>query len=282
VLLKILKDSELCQRDCANLRLVCTHWLPYATEAFGEKCFNGGLCLSPSAADLVFLAALCSSQLGPYLSSVHFAHAGKHRAHQKIKGSNPDYSTIRIISFGNRFEAPFALRTFEKMLHQLKHLETIIFDTGKPKNGNRLYIPRKLFSQYKAGVVARYEGREMMDTILSSITSDRLTKLIFTSNIASYQTLEGLLARHRGTVRRLAIRSCKLIGGTWIDLLQWISHNLPSLEYLVLKNLRELRRIGTSNNYDDSAMMWETSVTTTGKKNIDTYIATLGEGDTSD
>jgi hypothetical protein len=30
------------------------------------------------------------------------------------------------------------------------------------------------------------------------------------------------------------------------------------------------------------AMMWEMSVTTTEKKNIDTYIAILGEGNTSD
>jgi hypothetical protein len=186
VLLKILKESELCQCDCANLRLVCKDLSPYATEAFGEKCFNGGLCLSPSTADLVYLAALCSSQLGPYLLSVHFTHAGKHRASQKIERTNPEYSAIRIIGFGTCLEAPFVVRDFEKMLQQIKHLETIIFDIGKLKNGNRLCIPRKLFSQYKPGVVARYERREKVDTMVSSITSDRLTKLIFTSNIASY------------------------------------------------------------------------------------------------
>jgi hypothetical protein len=229
----------------------------------------------------VRLAAICSSQFRPFIKSVHFAHDWKRRVTQKIKATNPDYSAIRDIKFEAHLEMLDSTYTFKKVLQQVNNLETFIFSLMKADKDNcrcdLCRLPRLSDRSWWDMDVERF----LVEMILSDIKSDCLSELVFANTILSYKTLKGLLERHRGTIRKLSIRGCELTGGTWIDLLQWISHNLPSLENLVLQNLQELKWRRVFNKYDHSDMMWETLFTTTGKKNLDTYIATLRDEDAS-
>jgi hypothetical protein len=252
VLLEIFREPKLWQRDRANLRLVCKDLLPCATQALGEKYFQGDLRLNISSSDFVHLAGLCSSPLRFFLKSVHFTNGRRRRPTRKHKGMSPDYSAFQNIKFESHLELPFSARAFNKLLQQTKHLETFIFYPAKAKT-----------------------ERAKVDAILSSITSDCLSELVIESIGLSCRTLKGLLERHCDTIRKLSMCSCQVTGGTWIDLLQWISHNLPSLECLELHHLQEMKWRRAFDKYDYSDMMCETLVITTGKKNIDNYIASL-------
>jgi hypothetical protein len=166
---------------------------------------------------------------------------------------SPDYSAIRKLKFESHFHVPFSAHAFNRVLQRTNHLERFIFYPEGAKN-----------------------ERGKVDTIFSSIRSDCLSDLVITNTLASYRTLKCLLERHRETIRKLSMCSCQVTGGNWIDLLQWISHDLPSLENLELHNLQEMKWRRAFDKYDYSDMMCKTLVITTGKKDIDTYIASLG------
>jgi hypothetical protein len=229
----------------------------------------------------VRLAAICSSQFRPFIKSVHFAHDWKRRVTQKIKATNPDYSTIRDIKFEAHLEMLDSACTLKQVLQQTNNLETFKFSLIKADEDNCRCDLCRSSRRFGRDWMDMDGERHQVDTIVSGIKSNCLSELVFANTILSYRTLKGLLERHRGTIRKLSIRGCELTGGTWIDLLQWISHNLPSLEHLVLQNLQELKWRRVFNKYDHSGMMWETLFTTTGKKNLDTYIATLRDEDAS-
>jgi hypothetical protein len=195
--------------------------------------------------------------------------------------TNPEYSAIRDIKFEAHLQILSSAYTFKKVLQQVNNLETFTLSLIKAdKNKCRCDLCRLSRLDIRDWLEVDTE-RFQVDTILSGIKSNCLSELVFANTILSYKTLKGLLERHRGTIRKLSIRGCELTGGTWIDLLQWISHNLPSLEHLVLQNLQELRWRRTFNKYDHSDMMWGTLFSITERKNLDTYIATLTDGNTS-
>jgi hypothetical protein len=173
-------------------------------------------------------------------------------------------------------ETLFSARALKKVLQQSNRLETFTFSPVKVDKGNcwcKLYRVYNRYLQECGGDTN--EECDKVNTVLSGIKSDCLSELDFTSTVLCYKTLTNLLDRHRGTICKLSIRRCKLIGGTWIDLLQWISDNLPSLEHLALQHLQELKWRRTFNKYDHSETMWPTLFTTTQVEDLHTYVETL-------
>jgi hypothetical protein len=282
ILLKIFKDPELRDDDDANLRLVCKDFLPYATQALTDECFKDGLSLNPSPDDFARLAALCSSQLRPYLKSVYFRDYPAFRITQNNENVCPEYSAIQKIKFETHLWSLDATRILKKLLQQTNHLEIFMFNPRLVREGNSWHTKydRSLPPLRTSGDRSAERGK--VNAVLASIKSDCLSEMILADTVLSYKPLISLLEKHRGTIRKLSLRDCRLISGGWVDLLQWISYNLPSLEHLDLQYLQELTWRRAFSMYDYSDMMWETPVTTTGKKNIDTYIATLRNEDVSD
>ncbi|KAH0287400.1 hypothetical protein KCU62_g6069, partial [Aureobasidium sp. EXF-3399] len=281
---KIHKDSGLRQDDRAKLRLVCKEFLPYATEALAELSMrNGFLCLNPSANDFERLAALCSSQLGPYLTSVHFLHYPSFRSTKMEEAVYPRYSAIQNVKFGTRLyrDSTFVLK---RLLLLTNHLKRFEFNPAAEHEDDTWSAHSYNFLEPEPAqqlTVGKDEERERASTILSSIKSDCLSEVILTGTILSYKPLLGLLTRYGSTIRKLSFHSCRLVSGTYVDLLQWMSTELPALEHLDLQYLHELKWRRSLSRYDFSKTMWEAPVTLDGKKDIDTYIASLQRGETS-
>jgi len=279
---KIHKDSGLCEDDRANLRLVCKDFLPYATQALAELSLKDGvLCLNPSANDFERLAALCSSQLGPYLTSVHFLHYPSFRSTEIEEAVYPKYSAIQNIKFETRLykDSTFILK---RLLLLTNHLKRFEFRPAAEREDDTWFPP--WYNRFASGsqlTIGKDEERERVSMILSSIKSDCLSEVILTGTILSYKPLLGLLTRHGSTIRKLSFHSCRLVSGTYVDLLQWMSTELPALEHLDLQYLHELKWRRSLSRYDFSKPMWEAPVTLDGKKDIDTYIASLQRGETS-
>jgi len=279
---KIHKDSGLCEDDRANLRLVCKDFLPYATQALAELSLKDGvLCLNPSANDFERLAALCSSQLGPYLTSVHFLHYPSFRSTEIEEAVYPKYSAIQNIKFETRLykDSTFILK---RLLLLTNHLKRFEFRPAAEREDDTWFPP--WYNRFASGsqlTIGKDEERERVSMILSSIKSDCLSEVILTGTILSYKPLPGLLTRHGSTIRKLSFHSCRLVSGTYVDLLQWMSTELPALEHLDLQYLHELKWRRSLSRYDFSKPMWEAPVTLDGKKDIDTYIASLQRGETS-
>jgi hypothetical protein len=274
--LRIFEDSELCEDDHANLRLVCKDFSLYATPILADHYFSDGLELDVESGDFARLSAICSSQFRPSIKSVHFVHDPEIRTTRPDIQTCPQYSAVRDITFESHLEMLFSARALKKVLQQTNNLETFTFS---PVKGDKGACWCKLYRIYRRH--ARVVGddtngdRDKVNTILSGIKSDCLSELNFTSTVLCYKPLTSLLERHRGTIRKLSIRRCELIGGTWIDLLEWFSDNLSFLERLSLQNLQELKWRRAFNKYDHSEMMWPTVFTTTKVENLHTYIATL-------
>lgn len=277
---KIHRDSGLCEDDRATLRLVCKDFLPYATQALAELSFKDGvLCLNPCANDLERLAALCSSQLSFYLTSVHFLHYPTFRSTEIEEEVYPRYSAIQNVRFETSLyhDSTFILK---RLLLQTRHLKKFEF-SPKAKREDDSWSANwyHRFASASQLTIGKDEERERVNTILSSIKSDCLSEVVLTDIILSYKPLLGLLTRHGSTVRKISFHHCRLISGTWFDLLQWISAKLPALVSLDLEHLQELKWRRSLSRYDISETMWETSVTLNGKKDIDTHIASLENGD---
>jgi hypothetical protein len=274
--LKIFEDPELGENDHANLRLVCKDFSPYATHLFVEQYFGDGLELDVESEDFARLSAICSSQFSPFIKSVHFVHNTEIRTTRPDIQTCPQYSAVRDIAFESHLEMLFSARALKKVLQQTNKLETFTFSPVKADNGACWCKLYRVYRRYAWVLGDDTNGdRDKVNTILSGIKSDCLSELKFTSTVLCHKPLTSLLERHRGTIRKLSIRRCELIGGTWIDLLQWVSDNLPSLERLSLRNLQELKWRRAFNKYDHSEMMWPTLFTTTQVENLHTYIATL-------
>lgn len=280
---KIFKDSNLTSDDLFNLRTVCKDLSAYATEALFEQRFRNGIQLDVASVDFACLASIYSSRLRPYIKSVHFTHLRESPRLNRIMC--PNYSSIRTVKFEAHIEELYSARALKKVLQQTNHLETFILNLEK-LNDASCWCSRdwtyRIVRDRKPVTIEKDEERGKVDMILSGIKSDRLAELVITGSFISYKTLKSLLERHRGAIRKMTLRGCQVTGGTWIELLQWVSHDLTNLDHLELYRLQEMKRQRTFDIYDRSGMLCNNSVTITGKKDIDAYIASLGQGDASD
>lgn len=282
---KIFKDPTLSRDDLFNLRTVCKDLSAYATEAFFEQRFRNGIELDVASKDFTCLASIYSSRFRPFIKSIHFKHVHEASSIQLNRTTCPNYSSIRSIKFEAHIEKLVSARALKEVLQQTNHLELFMLNLEKPKI-NSFWCSRRwryrVNRDRKPVTIVKDEEREKVDTILSGIKSDYLAELVVTSSFMSYQTLKSLLERHRGTIRRLSMISCQVTGGSWFDLLQWVSQNLPSLEYLELHRLQEMKWRREFDFYDCVGTMCHPSVTTTGKEDIETYLRSLGQSDASD
>ena len=255
--------------------------MPYATKAFAEDSFGDVFRLNPSIGDLARLAALCSSQFRPFLKSVRFEDYYEFQWTKNNENLCPDYSGIQNIGFRTYLNNEVSIHVLKKLLQQTTRLQVFKFCPRMVRKGDPWYEQYRRFKPATRTSGGKDEQREKVNVILSSIRSDCLSELDLADAVLSYKPLVSLLERHGGTIRKLSLHDCRLIGGSWIDLLQWVSSELPSLEYLCLAFLQELKWRRAFNKYDYSDMMWETLVEITGKNNIDTYIASLDNGETA-
>jgi hypothetical protein len=219
--LKIFEDPELCEDDHANLRLVCKDFSPYATHLFAEQYFSDGLELDVERKDFARLSAICSSHFYPSIKSVHFVHNPEIRTTQPNIKVCPQYSAIRKITFEAHLEMLFSSRALKKVLQHTNNLETFTFSPVKVDRGScwcKLYRVHRYAIRACGGDTN--EERDKVNTILSGMKSECLSELSLKSTVLCYKSLKGLLKRHAGTIRKLSLRHCKLIGGTWIDLLE--------------------------------------------------------------
>lgn len=223
--------------------------------------------------------------LRDFVPSIHFKHVHEASSIQLNKTTCPDYSSIRTIKFEAYIEKLVSARALKEVLQQTNHLELFMLNLEKLRDGSCWCFYEwsyRVIRDRKPVTIVKDEEREKVDTILSGIKSDYLAELVVTSSFMSYQTLKSLLERHRGTIRRLSMISCQVTGGSWFDLLQWVSQNLPSLEYLELHRLQEMKWRCAFDSSDCVGIMCDPSVTTTGKEDIETYLRSLGQSDASD
>lgn len=281
---EIVKDPNLSKDDLFSLRTVCKNISAYATEAFFEQRFRNGIELDVASIDFACLAGICSSRVRPFIKSIHFQHLRGAPSIQLNRNICPDYSSIRDIKFEAHIEKLVSARALKKVLQRTKHLGTFMLNLGKPKSGT-CWCSRewsyRVIRDRKPVAIVKHEEREKVDTILSGIKSDYLAELVITSSFMSYQIIKSLLERHRGIIRKMTLRSCQMIGGSWIDLLLWISNNLPSLEHIELYRLQEMKWQRAFDIHNSVGKLFYSPVTITGKTDIETYLRSLGKSDTT-
>ena len=285
ILIKICNDPGLFRDDLANLRLSCKRISVYATEAFAKECLSDSLRFELLDHEFTRLAAICSSDLQPFLKSVHFVEGSDYQLAQIDTSVCPDYSSIRNIKLETPLYNMEHTLALEKVLQRANSLENFMFSPVMVSKGIHWFEKHEASGTFQPEnthyKLFDVKNIEKVTIILSSIRSGRLSELILADTILPYGSLQNLLERHSSTIRELSLRNCRLVDGTWLDLLQWIPHGLPRLEHLDLQCLREINSSQPLHWNSWSAVMWKDLVTNVGKKNIDAYMTSLKKGEKS-
>ncbi|KAG9737806.1 hypothetical protein KCU73_g9897, partial [Aureobasidium melanogenum] len=272
IMFKIFQDPSLFEDDLANLRLVCKRVNLCATEAFAKERFRGGLRLNFSVQAFKRVAAICSSNLRLSLESVLFVRDYNFTKTCICTKVRPDYSAIRNIKVESPLSSTISASALKELLEQAKHLETFSFSTAKTRRGIHWHEQHDLLESYRDAFgdrAAKLRERAQVDAILSKLESDRLTELHLADIIFTVSALKTLLERHRGTVRKLSIRGCRLRSGSCVSLLSWISQNLPCLEQI------DLQLVFETSWGSFPPVVPGNLVTKVGKESIEAYITYL-------
>lgn len=94
----------------------------------------------------------------------------------------------------------------------------------------RFAIPDEVFMEL--GVFRHTFDRN--DELLGSIKSDCLSTLVLARLHVSASILNQLLDLHKETLSTLDVRSCLLVDGNWLEILEWIRLNLSHLQSFYL------------------------------------------------
>ncbi|KAH0336536.1 hypothetical protein KCU81_g8517, partial [Aureobasidium melanogenum] len=223
LLAMIIDSDDLTVKDLANLRLSCKHTKHFASSALGKRIFVD-FDVRYTREAFHWYTALLLSDLGGYVRSVSLISSGPRlqrsyplRKYVKKKiGNEPTYSQLQHLTIQ---WSGGPVRSWERAVCAASHLKTL-----------RLAIPDEIFMQL--GVFRHTFDRN--DELLGSIKSDSLSTVVLARLHVSASVLNQLLDLHKETLSTLEIRSCLLVDGNWLEMLEWIRLNLSHLQTLYL------------------------------------------------
>ncbi|KAH0379144.1 hypothetical protein KCU92_g8338, partial [Aureobasidium melanogenum] len=219
----IIENEDLTVKDLANLRLACKHTKHFASRALGRRIFVD-LDIRYTREAFHWYTALLLSDLGGYVRSVSLISSGsrlqksyplKKYVKKKI-GNEPAYSQLQHLTIQ---WSGGPVRSWRRAVCAANHLKTL-----------RLSIHDEVYMEI---IVFRHTF-DRNDELLGSIKSDCLSTLVLARLHVSASILNQLLDLHKETLSTLDIRSCFLVDGNWLEILEWIRLNLSHLESFYL------------------------------------------------
>ncbi|KAG9656653.1 hypothetical protein KCU64_g5728, partial [Aureobasidium melanogenum] len=214
----IIESTDLAVTDLANLRLTCKHTKHFASSALGRRIFvDLDICYGRDAFD--WFTSFLLSDLGSYVRSVclrwwtpssRMYYPTKHYRQQELE-IKPKYPQLQDITIEYCY---IPARLWTKVLCAATQLKTFKFKD--PVSGPSWYGVYK----YKL---------ERTDTLLNSVNSGCLSKLVLVDLQVSDGILKELLDIHQQTLSALNIRRCTLVDETWLEILNYIRLNLSQL-----------------------------------------------------
>ncbi|KAG9563532.1 hypothetical protein KCU71_g6615, partial [Aureobasidium melanogenum] len=181
----IIESTDLAVTDLANLRLTCKHTKHFASSALGRRIFvDLDICYGRDAFD--WFTSFLLSDLGSYVRS--------HYRQQELE-IKPEYPQLQDITIEYCY---IPARLWTKVLCAATQLKTFKFkDPGSGPSWYGVY-------KYKL---------ERTDTLLNSVNSGCLSKLVLVDLQVSDGILKELLDIHQQTLSALNIRRCTLVDG---------------------------------------------------------------------
>ncbi|CAD0114210.1 unnamed protein product [Aureobasidium uvarum] len=227
----IIRGEYLTVNDLVNLRLICKQTKHFASSALGRRLFVD-LKVWDKRNAFNWFTNLLRSDSGTHVQSFTLFEwrrksgrtlPPKNYVHRETE-TKPDYSCLQDISVmycGDVLHDP--VRSWKKAVSAAVHLKAFRFvnsDEARSAGADWLGVyPHKFRSN---------------DGLLSSIRSDSLRVLMLSHVHVSADKLKSVLEIHKETLSVIDIRSCMLVEGKWLEILDWTKTNLPRLQTLHL------------------------------------------------